>query len=136
MYDEKMGDLLNEFSASVFTVENKNQLPSVKQIFEGYDSERLCNFTITPDVVRSKLLKLKMNKAPGVDCVSTRMLLELVDEISDPLSNLFTISLTTGDVPTRWKLANVSAIFKKGKKFLPSNYRPISLTVHICEVFE
>jgi len=65
--DEKMGDLLNEFFASVFTVENKTQLPSVKQIFEGYDSERLCNFTITPDVIRSKLLKLKMNKAPGVD---------------------------------------------------------------------
>ena len=39
-------------------------------------------------------------------------------------------SLRTGDVPHDWKLANVTAVFKNGKKCSPSNYRPISLTGH------
>jgi len=63
------------------------------------------------------------------------MLLELVDEISEFLADLYNISLRTGDVPRDWKLANVTAVFKKGKKCSPSNYRPINLTVHICKVF-
>jgi len=44
--------------------------------------------------------------------------------------------LNTGDVPQDWKLANVTAIFKKGERCSPSNYRPISLTVIICKVLE
>ena len=40
------------------------------------------------------------------------------------------------DVPNDWKLANISAIFKKGDKSLPSNYRPVSLTCVICKVME
>jgi len=42
----------------------------------------LSSFTITSDTVKAKLNRLKKNKAPGIDSVSTRMLLELVDEIS------------------------------------------------------
>jgi len=38
------------------------------------------------DMVKSKLQKLKMNKAPGVDSVGTRMLLELSEEISDTVA--------------------------------------------------
>ena len=44
--------------------------------------------------------------------------------------------MTTGDVPRDWKLANVTAVYKKGKKTSPSNYRPISLTINLCKVFE
>ena len=35
-----------------------------------------------------------------------------------------------------WKLVNVTPIFKKGKKSSVSNYRPVSLTVNLCKVFE
>ena len=77
-----------------------------------------------------------MNKAPGVDSVGTRMLLELSKVISEAVAILFNKSLMTGDVPYDWKLANVTAVFKKGKKSCPSNYRPVSLTVNLCKVFE
>ena len=36
--------------------------------------------------------------------------------------------MTTGKVPKAWKEANVTPIYKKGKKSEDSNYRPISLT--------
>ena len=35
-----------------------------------------------------------------------------------------------------WHTANVSAVFKKGDKHLPENYRPISLTSVPCKILE
>jgi len=64
------------------------------------------------------------------------MLIELSSVISDFVTDLFIKSLNTGDFPQDWKLANVTAIFKKSKKYSLSNYRPISSTVNICKVLE
>ena len=43
---------------------------------------------------------------------------------------------TSGDVPSDWRHANVTPIFKKGVKSNPGNYRPISLTSIPCKLFE
>ena len=56
-----------------------------------------------------------MNKAFGIDSVGTRMLTELSKEISDTVAELFNKSLTTGEIPQEWRLANVTAVYKKGK---------------------
>jgi len=67
-----MGELLNTFFSSVFTNETTEALPAVKQFFNDDTDEKLCDVTITPDMVYKKLNKLKMNKAPGVDFVGTK----------------------------------------------------------------
>ena len=41
-----------------------------------------------------------------------------------------------GRIPKKWKVAEVRPIFKKGKKSLPGNYRPVSLTSILCKIFE
>ena len=41
-----------------------------------------------------------------------------------------------GVVPEAWKRANISPIFKKGKKTDPSNYTPISLTAIPCKIIK
>ena len=52
----------------------------------------------------------------------------MVHEVSTPLGIVFTKSMGSGVVPEDWRKANVTAIYKKGQKSSPSNYRPISLT--------
>ncbi|PKU41714.1 rna-directed dna polymerase from mobile element jockey- hypothetical protein [Limosa lapponica baueri] len=44
------------------------------------------------------------------------------------LSIIFERSWRTGEVPEDWRKANITPVYKKGKKEDPGNYRPISLT--------
>ena len=38
--------------------------------------------------------------------------------------------------PMEWKMAHVTAIFKKRRKYDASNYRPNSLTSSVCKILE
>jgi len=67
----------------VFTAENTNNLPDIKNVFLDVDNQKLSDVLITPELVNSKLSKLKMNKSPGIDFVGSRMLIELSSVISD-----------------------------------------------------
>ena len=49
---------------------------------------------------------------------------------------LFKKSLAEGVVPEDWKRANVSPIYKKRKKNIAENYRPVSLTSQCSKLME
>ena len=57
------------------------------------------------------------------------MLREPADAIARPLLIIFEQSWQLGEVPENWRKANVTPIFKKGKKEEPGNYKLVSLTV-------
>ncbi|GAB0199805.1 mitochondrial enolase superfamily member 1 [Grus japonensis] len=57
-----------------------------------------------------------------------RVLRELADVIAMLLSIIFERSWKTREVSEVWRKANVTPVFKKGKKEDPGNYRPVSLT--------
>jgi len=44
--------------------------------------------------------------------------------------------MSLGYLPDDWKLAEVTAIYKKGSKSDAGNYRPVSLTSVCCKVLE
>ena len=52
------------------------------------------------------------------------------------LEELSMESQSTGIVPSDWRTAHVSPVYKKGKKYNPKNYRPISLTCICCKLLE
>ncbi|MBW6351215.1 reverse transcriptase family protein, partial [Pseudomonas aeruginosa] len=131
----QMSNSLNTFFASVFTTEDLSDIPTPSPI-QIDNSDVLSNITVTEREVLNCLDKLKVNKMPGPDTISPRVLKEAKDELSKPLTLLFNKSLQSGTMPDQWKLANVTPIFKKGSKSLPSNYRPISLTSVVCKMLE
>ena len=67
---------------------------------------------------------------------AARGLKEVSLEIVKPLFQIFRNSLLSGKVPSLWKIANVTAVHKKGSREEASNYRPISLTCILRKVME
>ncbi|PKU32183.1 rna-directed dna polymerase from mobile element jockey- hypothetical protein [Limosa lapponica baueri] len=57
-----------------------------------------------------------------------RVLRELAEVIAGSLSIIFERSWRTGEAPKDRRKANVTPVFKKGKKEDLGNYRPVSLT--------
>ena len=81
--------------------------------------------------------ELKANKSPGPDSMHPHVMKELVEVLVNPLYLIFQLSIKLGKIPTAWKLANVSAIYKNiGSKHCPENFRPISRTSIACKILE
>ena len=76
------------------------------------------------------------SKAGGPDKLPARFLKETANEIAPMYAHLFTQSYKVGQLPTSWKSATICPICKKGKRSLPENYRPVSLTAIPCKIFE
>ena len=133
--DSEKAETLNNFFSSVFTRENLDNLPQMTKSL-NLEGISLSEIRVTPMVVEAKLKNLDPSKAQGPDKIPAKILKELCKELSIPFSILFNKSLEKGRIPDDWKTADVVAIFKKGSKQDPSNYRPVSLTCVICKVLE
>ncbi len=91
---------------------------------------------ITEPGVQKLLEKLNMHKASGPDEIGPRIFKQLATTITPILIDIYKQSYETGEVPLDWRRANVTPIFKKGRKNDASNYRPISLTCISCKLLE
>ena len=128
-----MAEVLNEYFSSVFTTEDVSSLPVPFTKFEGNKSEHLRQLFVIPEMIAQKIKKMKDNKSPGIP---PKLLNEIVEQISTPLAKLFNFSLEERIVPSEWKEANITPLFKKGSRNKPENYRPVSLTSVVCKLLE
>ena len=84
-------------------------------------------FPVTPVEIENEISNLKFEKATGPYIILVNILKILKSVISAPLATLFNTSLSTGIVPSKFKVANSIPIHKKGAHTELCNYRPISL---------
>ena len=124
-------EALNAQFQSVFTRESDFNIDPPSKI-----APSLPEICISTRGVEKLLRQLKPGKASGPDNISPRVLKELADVIADPLARVFRKSLHKGTVPSDWKHANVAPIYKKGEKYDPANYRPVSLTCVASKLME
>jgi hypothetical protein len=86
--------------------------------------------------VLDAITSLPRRKAPGSDHLRSEMLRPIADPLSRVLALLYQLCWRWGYVSPLWRSAQVCAIFKKGDRTLPSNYRPISLTSVLRKAME
>ena len=125
-------NILQKQFTSVFTVEPPGDLPSISKKANTI----LKNMKVNEKEVKELLDAINPNKSIGPDKLHPRMLKELAKCLSKPITILFNMTLDHGTVPEEWKIGHIFPIFKKGKKQIAENYRPISLTSVLCKIME
>ena len=64
------------------------------------------------------------------------MLKKAHDPLIQPLTLLINQTLSTGIFPNALKISRIKPLFKQGKSFLFTNYRPISLLPSMSKIYE
>jgi len=131
--DERKAEVLCDFFSSVFCTENDTVFPVL--------SHKECDAASTPpnfdlDDIINRLKKLNINKSPGPDSIHPRILYETADQIAYPLKLIFESCFYNKCLPSEWKYANITPIYKKGSRSDPGYYRPVSLTSIVCKLME
>ena len=65
-----------------------------------------------------------------------KLLKEILPIFVDLFCHIFNLSLQTGYIPDRFKVAKVEPVFKLGDKQIFSNYRPINLLLSLSKLLE
>ena len=131
--DTDKAEAFNEYFTSISKIDNADREPP-EDLNECTSS--LEHIYITRQNVVDIIKSLKLNKACGFDLITHTLLKVSIDTLSLPLSTLFNKSLSICRFPEKWKMANVSPIFKSKDSNILSNYRPISLLSCLGKVFE
>jgi len=63
------------------------------------------------------ITKLNNSKSPGYDNVGPTLIKDVSVVILDPLVHIFNLSLLSGCVPDKLKIAKVVPVFKKGDAY-------------------
>ena len=125
-------DIFSRKFGCVYTRENAGDIP-LKGPSQYPDIE---DISIDPNGVKKLQNHLNPNKASGPDGLSARVLKVCSAKIAQVLDCIFNRSLIQAIVPDDWRQANVAPIYKKGEKYDPANYRPVSLTCICCKTLE
>ncbi|KAI8510225.1 DTW domain-containing protein 2 [Branchiostoma belcheri] len=128
----KKAEVLSSQFKSVFTEEDTTDMPSLGQPC----TPPMEHIVVSTDGVEKMLQGLNPSKASGPDQIPPWFLKLTASEIAPVLTNIFQHSLNTAEIPKDWRDANICAIFKKGDRAVPSNYRPVSLTCISCKLLE
>ena len=130
--DLNIANLFNQYFYSVF--HDSSSLPNIDDLPPIHNS--LSSITISPTDVFEVLVSLDVEKSPGMDKISPRVLRNCAVALTEPLHHLFSLSLCYATLPSSWKIHKVVPIPKAGDLTSVKNYRPISLLSNTSKVLE
>ena len=132
--DPEKANVLNSYFNKCFnhTVPPISPLPSNDEAVYTCPPDILC----TVEEVQHMLQKLDTGKANGPDAISARMLKHTASAIAPSVTELFNLSIRTGQLPKDWKVSYVVPIPKRPGAKSPSDFRPISLLSVLSKVLE
>ena len=86
--------------------------------------------------IEKELRNLKRQKATGIDNLPPGLLKDFAMYIATPPCYIINLSISTSTIPTIWKHAKISPVFKSGDSSEPGNYRPISILPVLSKILE
>jgi hypothetical protein len=133
LYDDlTKAERFNDYYKSVFTCDDG------RMIHIPVKCDFVCNdVLLTRKAVYDSIRKLPDGFASGPDGLPPHFYKKLAAQLAIPLHAIFLKSFETSVVPSEWRTATVTPVFKgKGNRSEPSSYRPISLTCVASKIME
>ena len=93
--DETKSNILQNHFSKVYTRETQGIVP----LIAARSKSLIFNLDITESMVRKKLKELNTHKSCGPDYIHARLLSELAEYFSAPITELFRKSITQGRIP-------------------------------------
>ncbi|XP_065640491.1 uncharacterized protein LOC136073066 [Hydra vulgaris] len=91
---------------------------------------------LTKSELHTAFNSLKKNKSAGIDQINVNVIKSVFDIIEPSLFHIFNLSLKSGHIPDKLKIAKITPIFKSGDETNISNYRPISVLPCFSKLIE
>ena len=79
---------------------------------------------------------LQLDSASGPDGIPAVLLKYCAEQFCKPLRLIWEESMSKCVVPSFYKKAHVTPLYKKGYRAAAVNYRPVSLTSHVIKLYE
>ena len=122
---QDIANLFSQFFAECF---NPNDVDvSENRAFGMYQSGKLSDITCSAEEVYKLISLQEDSSAAGIDGIACVMLKGTSLSVSPILADIFNLSLSSGKVPSAWKISRIIPIYKSGDKNSVKNYRPMSL---------
>lgn len=138
---DEHGNLLNDPAAKAQLLQNvfSSHFTVDNGIIPSMNVDSTCNIdtvTFTPELVRRAISRMKPKVKGGPDGIPSIFLKKCINELSSPLSFIFSQCLQSSFLPPVWLRAYITPIPKKGDSHDPNNYRPIAITSLLCKLME
>jgi len=116
---------------------NKFNLNTTKTFYERLNLSNTFNLREVDQAFVLKMLEsTNANKAPGIDKLPGIFIKDGASLLAAPLTQLINLSISFSIFPDPFKIAKLVALYKKGCKTDPKNYRPVSLLPLLSKIFE
>ena len=133
--DAEKGELFVEHLKKVFTPNTTSSTVEMPPVIPQHRVATPLRFEVRD--VEKAIFELNPKKAPGIDKISNKMLLELPRMAVRIILFIFNAMLRLEHYPSNWKVSLVKMIPKPGKDHSKvESYRPISLLSNMSKLFE
>jgi len=108
--------------------ENRESYLGEQEIeLEGMNEIGMDKINLDIEIAKMTIKSLKSNISCGVGSVPAELLKLGTEKLYEVLRQIFERCLNSDEIPNDWKIGNISAIYKKGKKDEYENYRGITV---------
>ena len=125
---------VNHIKSQAMHLTNFAWRKQINMIFKTYKTFSFKE--VTPVEIYSLIKQLKKKKSTGCDNLPVVFLKDAKDEIKEPLAYIINLSMRNGVVPTGWKTARITPVYKSGPRSQFNNYRPISILPIVSKIAE
>lgn len=133
-------DIAKTFNDFFLDINNDNhkQLNSLNNSLNKltYNSNSIFFPPTIPDDINKIIISLKNKNSTGYDGITTNIVKDVANIISEPLSYIINLCIEEGIFPDKLKISIVKPVFKKGDKTNMNNYRPIALLPIFGKILE